>query len=155
MGAQFTAHVVAGVRLSDVFRVVRSEEEVVRYDRVTGVPSPELEAVERCYLFGREIPAPGEYSPDEWAKPLTGLGAFDSGSRARDNPGKGWAGWGRYDFDEFVLGVEVAQADPERVGVQPFDPEAAARALGVAEETLRARGWEGRAQLYLVADASY
>jgi hypothetical protein len=152
MGAQFTAHVVAGVRLSDVFRVVRSEEEVVRYDRVTGVPSPVREAVERCYLFGREIPAPAEYSPAEWAESLTGLEAFDCGDRAWDNPGEGW---GRYDFGEFVLGVEVARADPERAGVQPFDPGAAARALGVAEEALRARGWEGTAQLYLVADASY
>ncbi len=144
MSVSYHSYLVAGVRLSDIFRIGTVEREVTRYDETTGKPYQKKVSAKQFFLFGKEIPEPGEAYPSEWPQ-LKGIDVVSTDVETLKD-------------DSIIVGRLIAQADPEDRRdcgpIQAVAPCSVSEAVAEMRAFLYQQGYEREPEVFLVADCS-
>lgn len=137
MGVSVSAHLVVGVRLSDLVQMVREESVVTKFDQDTGKPYDRTVEIKKVKIGSTIHEQLADYPEDliKWPK---GLALVKTGDIGRRN-----------NFDNVVVGVEVVEADDEDP-VQHVDEEDLRQAREKAKKFLKKVGWDDEVSLYLV-----
>lgn len=135
---------VIGVALDEIFQVRQDEEEIVRYNEVTGEPFRRIGKKVTPVLFGREIKDRLSLNPHDWVPGLTGLSVFVCGDHrlAYAEPGLGLAG---LDLKRFIVGREFARASE----YEPLDLKRYAMQYKATQDVFNALGHTRRVRPFL------
>ncbi len=148
MGVDYSATMVVGVKLDELFRVERENVQVTKYDPDTGAPYQTPVVKETCTWCGKPITMPDDL--ETLVKDMSGLEIYSTGEPSHPYRYKG--GWNGYDLGEFVVGRSIANVDnaeiatAERVEVD--------KQFADVKQKLERSGYKGQVQIHLVLHVS-
>jgi hypothetical protein len=155
MGVDYSATLVVGVKMSEVFHIDRITQTITKYNPDTGEPYRKEIDKDKLIFFGREIEEPEEYHPGEWVSEVTKeagaqLDAFDTGEWCRNNG----SGFHAYDYNEVVVGLSVREGSSHRSYDDHHILEASEDFIKVkiaqVKERLGKLGYNGQVMVFVV-----